>query len=47
MANTTFQAFQAIGNREDLTDIIANISPEETWVTSNTADVTAMAVYHE
>lgn len=47
MGNTTFQTFQAKGNREDLTDIIRNISPEETWFTSNTADVNATAVYHE
>lgn len=47
MANTTFQTYQAKGNREDLTDLIRNISPEETWFTSNTADVNALAVLHE
>ena len=47
MANVAFQTFQAIGNREDLTDIISNISPEETWFTSNTGNVNATSVYHE
>lgn len=47
MANVVFQAYQAKGNREDLTDIIKNISPVETWVTSNSGDATAAAVYHQ
>jgi len=47
MADSKFQTYQAIGNREDLTDIIENISPVETYVTSNTKTVTASATYHE
>lgn len=47
MANVAFQTYQAIGNREDLTDIIKNISPEDTWFTNQTGDVNATAVYHE
>lgn len=43
----TFQVFQAIGNREDLIDVITNISPLETWFTSNTANKRAIAVKHE
>ena len=43
----TFQTYQAIGNREDLIDVITSISPEDTWVTSNTGTGRAMARYHE
>lgn len=43
----TFQTYQAIGNREDLIDIITNISPMETWFTSNTGSTRAIATYHE
>ena len=43
----TFQAFQAIGNREDLIDVITNISPKDTWFTQNTANVRATSVEHE
>ena len=46
MANVAFQTYQTVGMREDLTDIIAYISPEETWFTSNTGNVNATAVYH-
>ena len=35
----TFQAFQAIGNREDLIDLIVNISPVDTPVLSMTESV--------
>lgn len=47
MADSKFQTYQAIGNREDLTDIIENISPVDTYVTSNTKTVSAAATYHE
>jgi len=47
VADSKFQTYQAIGNREDLTDIIENISPLETFVTSNTKTVGAAATYHE
>lgn len=43
----TFQTYQAIGNREDLIDVITNISPVDTWVTSITGSVRANAVKHE
>jgi len=43
----TFQTYQAIGNREDLIDIIINISPMDTWFTSNTGSTRAISTYHE
>ena len=43
----TFLTFTAIGNREDLSDVIYNISPTETPFMSNIPRVGASAVYHE
>jgi hypothetical protein len=44
----TFQTYQAIGIREDLIDIIANISPSENWFTKNSGmGRKATATYHE
>lgn len=43
----TFQAFQAIGNREDLTDAIYNVSPTETPLISMAQKSTATATLHE
>lgn len=43
----TFQTYQAIGNREDLSDIIYDISPTDTPFMSNISRGTASAVYHE
>jgi hypothetical protein len=43
----TFQAYQAIGNREDLTDAIYNLSPTETPFVSMAAKVKAKSVLHE
>ena len=43
----TLQTFQAIGNREDLTDAIYQISPLETPGVSMLSRVTAKAKYHE
>ena len=43
----TFQTYQAIGNREDLIDVITNISPMETWFTSNTGATRAIQTLHE
>jgi hypothetical protein len=43
----TFLAFQAIGNREDLIDLIVNISPTKTPVLSMTESVRAMSTLHE
>ena len=42
-----FQTFQAVGNREDLTDIIANVSPTDTKMLSSFGRTTANAVLHE
>ena len=43
----TFQTYQAIGIREDLTDVITNISPVDNWFQSNTGNGKATATYHE
>lgn len=42
-----FVTYQAIGNREDLIDIITNISPMDTWFTSNTGSTRAISTNHE
>lgn len=43
----TYQTYQSVGNREDLTDVITNIAPMDTWFTSNTGTSKATATYHE
>jgi hypothetical protein len=43
----TQQTFQSVGNREDLTDMIYDISPTETPFASAAAKVKAKAVFHE
>ena len=43
----TFTTYAAIGQREDLTDVITNIAPVDTWFTTNTGTVTAKARLHE
>jgi hypothetical protein len=43
----TFQAHTAIGNREDLSDIIADISPMDTPFLSNISSSSARAVFSE
>lgn len=43
----SFQTYQAIGNREDLIDLIVNISPTDTPVLSMTESVKASSVLHE
>lgn len=43
----TFDAYTAIGQREDLMDVIYEISPTETPFMSNAARTTAKAVLHE
>ena len=45
--SNTFQTFQAKGNREDLEDIIYNISPTDTPFMSNAGRGSAGAVFHE
>ncbi len=48
MANTTaMQTYDAVGNREDLLDVITNISPEETPMFSSFGKTKAKGVYHE
>lgn len=43
----TFSAYQAKGLRENLTDVIYNISPTETPFVTNAGKTSATAVYHE
>lgn len=43
----TFTAHSAIGQREDLTDVIYNISPTDTPLLNTLARTKATAVYHE
>lgn len=43
----TYQTYQSIGNREDLTDVIYNISPTDTPFMSSVGKTKATAVYHE
>ena len=43
----TFQTFQAKGNREDLSDIIYNISPTDTPLLSAIGKEKATATLHE
>lgn len=43
----TFQTYQSIGNREDLSDVIYSISPTDTPFMSSVGKTKATAVYHE
>ena len=43
----TFSSFEAIGQREDLSEIIYNISPQDTPIMSSIGKGKATAVYHE
>lgn len=45
--SNTFRSFEAIGNREDLADIIYDISPEDTPFLSMVSKDAASSVYHE
>jgi hypothetical protein len=47
VAAATFQTFTAIGDREDLSDVIYNISPTETPFLSNAQKMKASATYTE
>lgn len=48
MSNATaLTGFQAIGNREDLTDVVTNISPAETPMLSRFGRSKARGTYHE
>lgn len=46
-AGQSYQTYQAVGNREDLEDVIYNISPIETPFLTMAKRTTAKAVYHE
>jgi len=47
LPTNTFSSYDAIGNREDLEDIIYDISPMDTPFLSNAGRVNATAVFHE
>jgi len=47
MADSLFKSYDAIGNREDLTDIIANISPVDTPMLSRFGKTKATNTLHE
>ena len=47
LPTNTFSGYDAIGEREDLEDIIYNISPTDTPFTSMAAKVKARGVFHE
>ena len=47
MADALFKSYDAIGNREDLTDIIANISPVDTPMLSRFGKTKAKNTLHE
>lgn len=46
MADSLFKTYEAIGNREDLTDIIANISPTDTPMLSRFGKTKATNTLH-
>jgi hypothetical protein len=43
----TYTRFDAVGAREDLSDVIYNISPQDTPIMSSIGKTSAKAVYHE
>jgi hypothetical protein len=43
----TYKTYESVGNREDLTDVIYNISPTDTPFMSSVGKTNATAVYHE
>ena len=43
----TYKTYESVGNREDLTDVIYNISPTDTPFMSSVGKTSANAVYHE
>jgi hypothetical protein len=47
MADVLFKSYEAIGNREDLSDIIANISPVDTPMLSRFGKAKATNTLHE
>ena len=47
MATSTFDTYLSVGIREDLTDVIYNISPSDTPFVSNIGSGSAKGTYHE
>ncbi len=47
LPTNTFATYQAIGNREDLSDVIYRIDPSETPFMSGAETARATAVNHE
>lgn len=47
IVDNSFTTYTSIGQREDLTDVITNITPVDTWFTSNSGTSSATARYHE
>ena len=47
MADVLFKSYEAIGNREDLNDIISNISPKDTPMLSRFGKTKATNTLHE
>lgn len=43
----SYQTYTTIGIREDLIDLITNISPSENWFTKNSGNGSAKQTYHE
>jgi hypothetical protein len=43
----TYQTYQSVGNKEDLTEILTNISPMDTWFTSTIGTAPVKGTYHE
>lgn len=42
-----FQTYTAVGNREDLIEVVTNIAPRDTWFVSNSGNSRCSAVLHE
>ncbi len=47
IGDNAFETYAAKGNREDINDVIANISPMDTWFTSTIGTTPVKATYHE
>ena len=47
IGDNAFETYAAKGNREDLNDVISNISPMDTWFTSSIGNTPIRATYHE
>jgi hypothetical protein len=45
--SATYSSFTVIGQREDLSDVIYDISPQDTPIMSSIGKSKATAVYHE